>query len=136
MRQQKQFAKVKKINGKFIEAKGEKLPFKNEELDAILSFDTFEHVQNVEQTLAECMRVLRIKGCLFVVFPGFYHPSQHHLSLVTNFPYIHYLFDGQTLIKAYNEIIEERSYSAIWYKRNPLDLKDWERGNTINGTID
>ena len=43
-------------------------------------------------------------------------------------------FRGNTLIKAYNEILQERGNGANWYKRNALNLENWEKGNTINGT--
>jgi SAM-dependent methyltransferase len=129
-----QFANIKKINANFKLAKGEKLPFENAKFDAILSFDVFEHVQNIEDTLDECLRVLKPGGKLFVVFPSWYHPIEHHLSLVTKTPFFHYFFRSRTLIKAYFDIIEERGENAYWYKRNAQSPKSWERGNTVNGT--
>ena len=129
-----QFAKVKGVQSEFRLGKGELLPFEDDKFDAILSFDVFEHVQNVEQTLLECNRVLKKNGHLFLVFPGYFHPIEHHLSLVTNIPCVHYFFKGQTLIAAYNEILEERGDETYWYRRNSPNLASWERGNTINGT--
>ena len=46
-----QFAKVKNIRAEFILGKGESLHFGDEKFDAILSFDVFEHVQDLERTL-------------------------------------------------------------------------------------
>ena len=129
-----QFKDAMGFKGNFRVAKGEILPFEDDKFDAILSFDVFEHVQNLERTLSECYRVLKKNGRLFLVFPGFFHPIEHHLSLATKIPCIHYFFSGNTLIKAYNELLEERGNAANWYKRNSLDLEDWEKGNTINGT--
>ena len=129
-----QFAAFKKIAAEFRVARGEKLPYEDNTLDAILSFDVFEHVQNVQQTLQECYRVLKPGGRLFVVFPSYFHPKEHHLSLVTQLPCIHYFFSAATLIQAYNEILHERGEAANWYKRQSLPLEPWERGNTINGT--
>ena len=122
------------LEGDFRVAKGEVLPFENDKFDAVVSFDVFEHVQDLEQTLTECYRVLKRGGRLFLVFPGFFHPIEHHLSLVTRMPCIHYFFSGNTLIKAYNEILEERGNEANWYKRHVSNLQNWEKGNTINGT--
>lgn len=130
----KQFASANNVESDFIVSYAESLPFKDQIFDAILTFDVFEHVTNVQKTLDECYRVLKKGGLLFVVFPSYFHPMEHHLSLVTKIPFIHYFFTGKTLIKAYNEIIESRGYDANWYRRKNPELQYWERGNTINGT--
>lgn len=129
-----QFASIKRINAEYRVAKGEKLPFEDETFDAVLSFDVFEHVQDVQDTLNECWRVLKPKAKLFVVFPSYFHPREHHLSLVTRTPFFHYFFSSETLISAYNEILEERGYDAYWYNRFSSSSEPWERCNTINGT--
>jgi ubiquinone/menaquinone biosynthesis C-methylase UbiE len=129
-----QYAHTKGVQAEFRLAKGESLPFEDGMFDAVLSFDVFEHVTDIEKTLSECSRVLRERGCLFVVFPSYYHPIEHHLSLVTMTLWIHCFFEGSTLIKAYNEMLEERGNPAYWYKRINPDLESWERCNTINGT--
>ena len=129
-----EYAKINQVQAEFRLGRGESLPFGDEMFDAILSFDVFEHVTDVEKTLIECNRVLKKGGRLFVVFPSYFHPIEHHLSAVTRTPFIHYLFSGRTLIKAYNEIIQERGDTAYWYKRDNPDLEDWERCETINGT--
>lgn len=129
-----QFAALKNVPARYQVARGEHLPYETQSLDAILSFDVFEHVQDVRKTLAECRRILKPGGRLFVVFPSYYHPTEHHLALVTKMPGIHYLFSGKTLVRAYYEILQERGDAAYWYKRNSPQLHPWERGNTINGT--
>ena len=129
-----QFAAFKGINAEYKVAKGERLPFRDATFDAVLSFDVFEHVQNVQRTLNECWRVLKPNGKLFVVFPGYFHPIEHHLGLVTRTPFFHYFFSSETLISAYSEIIEERGENAYWYKRYSTKPESWERCNSINGT--
>ena len=129
-----QFAALRNIPSHYHLATGEALPFDEGELDAVLSFDVFEHVQDVRQTLQECHRILRKGGKLFVVFPGYFHPTEHHLSLATRLPCIHYIFSGKTLVRAYHEILQERGEAAGWYRRSSPQLERWERGNTINGT--
>lgn len=129
-----QFAYAKRINAEYKVAKGEQLPFKDQTFDAVLSFDVIEHVENVQKTLNECWRVLKPNAKLFVVFPSYFHPIEHHLSLVTLTPFLHYFFNSETLINAYNEIIKERGYNAHWYKRHDTKPRSWERCNTINGT--
>lgn len=128
-----QFAAKHNANSEFIVSHGEKLPFDDESFDAVLSFDTLEHVKNVQDTLSECYRVLKQGGRLFVVFPSYYHPIEHHLSLATMAPCIHWIFSGNTLIEAYSEILDQRGDEAYWYKRSSRRLESWEKGNTING---
>ena len=130
----REFADSRNVPAEFRLAKAEVLPFENASFDAILSFDVFEHVQDVPRALAECHRILRPGGQLFVVFPSYYQPVEHHLSMVTRCPGLQYLFSGRTLLKAYCEILNERGSSADWYQRRSIDLEPWERGNTINGT--
>lgn len=130
----KQFATVHNANAEFRMGCGETVPFEDETFDAILSFDVFEHVRSVWQTLKECYRVLKTGGKVFAVFPSYFHPIEHHLSLVTRVPGIHWIFTGETLIRAYSEILEERGENAYWYARSSPTLESWERGNTINGT--
>jgi SAM-dependent methyltransferase len=130
----KLFAEAKNVAADFQIGRGESLPFSDGRFDAVLSFDVFEHVQDVVATLAECYRVLKRGGKLCVVFPGYWHPREHHLGLVTKLPGIHYLFSGETLVRAYHDILQERGSKAAWYRRASPDLQSWERGNTINGT--
>jgi SAM-dependent methyltransferase len=129
-----QFAEARNVAADFYVGRAESLPFPDERFDAMLSFDVFEHVQDVRATLAECRRALKRGGKLCVVFPGYWHPTEHHLGLVTKLPGIHYLFSGETLVRAYNDIVEQRGNEAEWYRRASPELQSWERGNTINGT--
>ena len=129
-----QFASARTVDAEFKLAIGESLPYEDESFDAILSFDVFEHVQDLGETMKECHRVLKKGGRLFLVFPGYYQPLEHHLALVTMTPFLQLFFSGKTLIKAYNEILDERGEQAYWYKRSSPDLEPWEKGNTINGT--
>jgi hypothetical protein len=89
--------------------------------------------QDPAKTLLECRRVLKPGGRMFLVFPGYFQPLEHHLSLATRAPFIHYVFGGDTLVRAYHEILEARGDAAAWYKRSSPSLEPWERGNTING---
>jgi len=128
-----QFAKQKGIRAQFICAKGESLPFKDDQFDAIFSMHVFEHIQDLGQVLAECNRVLKRQGRLYVVFPSYFNPIEHHLSAVTRTPCLHYFFSGRDLVEVYNEMIDEKGEEASWYKRPNRDLEPWERCNTING---
>jgi SAM-dependent methyltransferase len=129
-----QFAQSKRVDARFEIARGETLPLASQSVDAIVTFDVFEHVQNLRQTLSECQRVLRPGGRLVLVFPSYYQPVEHHLALVTRIPGLQYLFSGATLTRAYYEILRERGNDAQWYWRDAPELEEWEKGNTINGT--
>src|ERR1700728_1350846 len=128
------FAQSRNVKADFHLAVGERLPFEAGTFHAILSFDVYEHVQSVAATLIECHRVLRPGGHLCVVFPSYWQPLEHHLSLVTRVPGLQYMFSGHTLVAAYNQILDSRGVDAAWYKRQKPELQPWERCNTINGT--
>lgn len=130
----RQFAARRGVPSEYHVAHAEELPFADDALDAVLSFDVFEHVRDVRHTLEEIHRVLRPGGRLFVVFPGYWHPVEHHLGLVSGMPGLHYLFGGRTLVRAYKELLDERGQAARWYARESAEREPWERGHTINGT--
>jgi 2-polyprenyl-3-methyl-5-hydroxy-6-metoxy-1,4-benzoquinol methylase len=129
-----QFAAYKGLNARYVVGIGEAMQFPSESFDAILTFETFEHVQDLKKVLSECHRVLRPGGKLFLVFPSYFHPKSHHLGLVTTCAGIQWLFSGRTLVKAYYDILQGRGPSASWYTRSKRDLESWERCNIINGT--
>jgi SAM-dependent methyltransferase len=129
----RQFAEIKNLSAEYRTARGEAIPLEDNSVDAVLSFDVFEHVQNPESVLKECFRVLKPGGRAYLVFPSYYQPVEHHLALVTRFPGLQYFFSGKTLVQAYWEILDERGDEALWYKRRSPILETWERGNTING---
>jgi SAM-dependent methyltransferase len=129
----KKYFRDNDLNSDFVCSKGEGLPFLAESFDAIITYDVFEHVQNIGIVVNECCRVIKQGGLLIAIFPSYYHPIEHHLSLVSRAPFIHYFFKGDELIRAYNEIIEERGNESYWYRRKNPKLEDWEKCNTING---
>lgn len=114
--------------------RGEELPFGEASFDAVLSFDVLEHVQDLRATLHECLRVTRPGGLMLAVFPSYYHPTAHHLDLVSTTPCVHWVFPSRALMAAYDSILSDRGGDAAWYCRRTPTLEPWERGNTINGT--
>lgn len=128
----RQFADSRAVPADFKVGSGEHIPWADGSFDTILTFDVLEHVRSVPATLRECWRVLRPGGHLLAVFPSYFQPLEHHLSLVSGTPGLQYAFSGRTLIRAYREILDERGSDALWYGRAD-DLAEWERGNTING---
>jgi SAM-dependent methyltransferase len=75
------------------------LPFCPESFDAIVSINTFEHIQHLEQALQECERVLRPGGLAFLHLPPYYSPWGPHLEDWIHFPWPHLLFSDQTLMR-------------------------------------
>jgi SAM-dependent methyltransferase len=86
---------------------GESIPFQTDSFDIIISYDVFEHVQDLPRVLLECCRVLRPGGRLYALFPPYYGPRAHHLDFVTTLPFLHYIFSPDTLATAANRILEE-----------------------------
>ena len=107
-----------------------KLPFDDQSIDTIVSFDVFEHVNDLPEAMRECLRVLKPGGVVFAVFPSYYQPLESHLDLVTRTPALQWIFDGQTLTRAYFEILSERP--AQWYKPQQ-STSGWEKLPTLNG---
>lgn len=109
-----------------------RIPFPEASIDTVVTFDVLEHVDDLERTMGELIRVLKPRGKMFVVFPSFYNPLESHLDLVTRTPALQWLFSPRTLTTAYLEIIRERGQSAEWYA--PTELAGWEKLPTLNGT--
>lgn len=69
---------------------GEKIPIEADRYDAVLAFNTFEHIYDLTETLEEVARVLKTNGSLFIIVPFIYcvhgHPndfSRHTASYWT-----------------------------------------------------
>ncbi len=129
----RRFAAYRGVSAEYRRAGGEAIPLEDGSVDAVLTFDVFEHVREPGRVLSECRRVLKDNGMAFIVFPSYYQPIEHHLGLVTRFPGIHWLFSGKTLLKAYCQVIDERGADASWYRRRSCELEPWERCYSING---
>jgi SAM-dependent methyltransferase len=127
------FARQHGVPATFTLGRGESIPFPSSSFDVVVSFEVLEHVQDPARVLAECRRVLRAGGRALIVFPSFFHPLEHHLSLASRTPFVHYFFGRRTLLAAYSQIIAARAETASWYARTSCEPHPWERGNTING---
>ena len=118
---------------KFHTGVGEKLPFDDNSIDFIFSFDVLEHVQNVDKVISECKRVLKKDGLLLAVFPQFFQPLESHLGFVSKTPAIHWFFKGKDITKVYYDIIKKRGKKAAWYQLESPKLKEWESLPGLNG---
>ena len=95
---------------------GEEMPFREESFDVIMSYDVFEHVQDLPAVLNECFRVLKPGGRLLALFPPYYGPRAHHLDFVTTLPFLHHIFPPAVLVEAANTILQEKP----WLRDSPL----------------
>jgi SAM-dependent methyltransferase len=67
-------------NARFVQGDGTSLPFASESFDLVLSHSVIEHVRSAEAYLAECQRVLRPGGILFLQTPPYRSFAGSHLS--------------------------------------------------------
>jgi len=124
----------KSIKYDFRKGFGELLPFEDNSFDAIISWDTFEHIASVKKTLRECKRVVRPGGVIYTVFPSYYTPGEAHLSLVSRTPLLQWFFNSESLNKAYKEILISRGSDALWYTGRNEEWQKLGGGIGINGT--
>jgi ubiquinone/menaquinone biosynthesis C-methylase UbiE len=67
--------------GRMIAAMGEKLPFADASFDLVTTFQTLEHVVDVEQCVDEMLRVLRPGGVLYLRAPDYHCLFEPHYRL-------------------------------------------------------
>ncbi len=87
-------ARARAIPIRFLVADGVRLPFRDGYFDAILFDSVIEHVADPLAVMAECKRVLKIGGIIFVVFPPYYGPLSGHIDDYVLIPWFHLLPPG------------------------------------------
>ena len=80
--------------------------------DTIIMNDAFEHLADPEAVLAECMRLLKPGGRVFLNFPPYGHPYGEHLSDLIGIPWVHKLFPEEQCLKAYELLAEQLDESS------------------------
>ena len=81
--------------------------FPSESYDTIIMNDAFEHLADPEAVLAECARLLKPGGRVFINFPPYGHPYGEHLSDLIGIPWVHKLFPEQQCLEAYRTLAEQ-----------------------------
>jgi SAM-dependent methyltransferase len=105
-------------NASFTVGLGEALPIAGDTVDMVLCYDGFEHVEDPQACLDETFRVLKPGGEFLTVFPPFFHPIGAHLNgYVSWLPYANLLFPRKVLLRAIDELLEERQNG---YSPQPL----------------
>lgn len=62
----------------FTRAVGERLPYRDQTFDAVLSYQTLEHVQDMEAVIAEMLRVVKPGGALHLRCPDYRGTFEGH----------------------------------------------------------
>ena len=70
-----------KRGGAFVRAAAERLPFPDGAFDVVYCFSAIEHVESVEQTVAEMVRVARPGGLVYVHTPNAWSWYEGHYKL-------------------------------------------------------
>jgi ubiquinone/menaquinone biosynthesis C-methylase UbiE len=120
---------------KFVQSTADSIPLPDESVDIIYTIDTVEHLSQPEKTFAECHRILRPGGVLFIHFQGFYGPYGSHLEDIIPFPWASAVFSMDTLLEVAAHLYESPDYRVACYyvdeqtgekKANPyLDKARW-----------
>lgn len=84
-----------------------KINIEDQSIDTIIMNDAMEHVDEPEKVLAECYRVLKPQGKLYLNFPPYNHPYGAHLSDAITIPWVHCFFSDKTLIEVYKELVKD-----------------------------
>ncbi len=87
-------ARARGIPAWFLGADAASLPFPDDYFDAILLDSVIEHVADPLAVLAECKRVLKTGGIIFIVFPPYYGPLSGHFDDYIMIPWLHVLPHG------------------------------------------
>ncbi len=81
--------------------------FPDNTFDTIIMNDAMEHVADPAGVLAECARILKPGGRLYVNFPPYGHPYGAHLSDCIGMPWVQLFFSDRTLIQAYKTLCKD-----------------------------
>lgn len=69
------------LNGTFVNANMESMPFRDEEFDLVMSFGVLEHFQDMRPAIKEMVRVLKKNGVFFAAVS----PRKRSMQIVGNF---------------------------------------------------
>jgi ubiquinone/menaquinone biosynthesis C-methylase UbiE len=74
--------KREKAGGAFVRAAAERLPFPDATFDVVYCFSAIEHVESVEETVAEMVRVARPRGLVYLHTPNAWSWYEGHYKIL------------------------------------------------------
>ncbi|WP_198400436.1 class I SAM-dependent methyltransferase [Halodesulfurarchaeum formicicum] len=104
-----------------IQADGQHLPLDSNSLDIIVSFETMEHIPNVEEYLKELNRVADTGGDLFFSVPNNEDLDSNEEHKIKEYPHRH-VFDYQRFKNILDNHFPERALT-IYAQESPSDVK-------------
>ncbi len=113
---------------RFVAANAASMPFEDDFFDALVAADTFEHIDDLEFALAECVRVLKPGGFLYVYFP-FYALWGAHMINWIRLPWCQVFFSEEVLLKVARKL--ESNNASINSQLPPETKLDLGSGNVI-----
>lgn len=112
----------------FVTGDATSMPFANGCFDALVSTDTFEHIDDLPAALAECVRVLRPGGLVYINFPPFLAPWGAHMVNWLDLPWCQVFFSEETLLDAARQLEREGTATNCHLpEETRLDLGDGQR---------
>jgi len=106
-------------NVKFIQGVSEKIPFKNDFFDAVISVNSIDHVDNLQETSSEIDRVLKTGGVLRIHYHSHLPKKCEPISINDNlfqksFQWCKELQKIKTSHISYSSSLPENEYYSLW----------------------
>jgi SAM-dependent methyltransferase len=84
-------------------------------IDAILCFDTLEHIADYRAVMREWRRVLRAGGRVLIWWSPWYHPYGHHIESLVPLPWAHVVFAEPALTRTCARIFDlDEFVPRVW----------------------
>jgi ubiquinone/menaquinone biosynthesis C-methylase UbiE len=121
-----------------IQVDGQHLPFNSNSLDIVVSFETMEHIPNVEKYLKELNRVVDSDGDLFFSVPNNEDLDSNEEQKIKEYPHRH-VFDYQRFENILDSQFPERTLTMYAQEspndvQSPMEIEDLPPGFTeVNG---
>ena len=96
--------------------RAEQMDLEGGAIDVIIADNVFEHVSDLESTLAECKRVMKPGGRLVVPnFPSYYSKFGPHVKYGIKIPWVHVLFGERTIVNVMHRMAQNDPQMFVFY---------------------
>jgi SAM-dependent methyltransferase len=100
----------------FVQNTVSSIPLEDRTVDAVISYDVFEHVSQLTTIVKEIYRILTYGGQALIGTWSWRHPFAPHLWAVMPVPWAHVFFSERTILR-----VCRRVYESDWYIPNMHD---------------